>query len=101
MRMNPVIESLTGTAAMTDQVIAADLLITAKAGVRNYALALTETASSEIRNILRKHLEDAIDMHERVTTYMMDRGWYLAYDVTKQMQLDLQNAETALNLLPS
>ncbi|QSO53494.1 spore coat protein [Alicyclobacillus curvatus] len=96
--MNPILESLTGTNAMTDEIIASDLLIAAKAGVRNYAFALTETTSFEIRTVLRKHLDDAINMHEQVTTYMMEQGWYLAYDVGKQAQLDVQNAETALNL---
>ena len=70
--MNPIIERLTGTAAMTDQVIAADLLISAKSGVRNYAIALTETASSEVRTVLRRHLEDAIRTHEQVSNYMAD-----------------------------
>jgi similar to spore coat protein len=96
--MNPIIERLTGTAAMTDQVIAADLLISAKSGVRNYAIALTETASAEVRTVLRRHLEDAIRTHEQVSNYMADQGWYHAYDATKQIQLDIQNAQTALNL---
>lgn len=41
--MNALIESLTGMNKMSDQVIATDFLIAAKSGVRNYAIALTET----------------------------------------------------------
>lgn len=96
--MNPIIKSLTGTAGMTDQVVATDLLISAKTGVLNYAVALTETASADIRAVLRKHLEDAIDTHEKVTQYMVEAGWYHAYDPQQQIQLDLKNAQTALNL---
>ncbi|KIN43362.1 hypothetical protein B4071_2613 [Bacillus subtilis] len=40
--MNPIIEYLTGMNVLTDQIIAMDLLIAAKNGVRNYAMAATE-----------------------------------------------------------
>jgi len=96
--MNPILKNLTGTAGMTDQVIATDLLIAAKSGVRNYAIALTETASLDVRTVLRRHLEDAIRTHEQITEYMMEKGWYHVYDVPEQIRLDIQNAETALNL---
>jgi len=96
--MNPVVESLTGTAGMTDQVIAADLLIACKAGVRDYATAISETASPRVRSTLRRHLDDAINFHEQVFNYMEDKGWYNAHDITKQVELDIRNADTALNL---
>ncbi len=50
--MNSIIENMTGMNGMTDQVIASDLLIAAKSGIKNYALALTESTSSEVRNVL-------------------------------------------------
>lgn len=87
-----------GAQAMTDPVIAADLLISAKANVRSYAYALAEAASPEVRNVLRRHLQDAINLHEQVTNYMIEKNWYKAYDVPAQIQADLQNAQTALNL---
>jgi similar to spore coat protein len=96
--MNPIIETMTGTAGMTDQVVATDLLISAKSGVWNYAVAITETATPDIREVLRKHLGDAIYIHEQVTQYMVEQGWYHAYDPQQQIQLDIQNAQTALNL---
>jgi similar to spore coat protein len=30
--------------------------------------------------------------------YMINKGWYHAYDVSEQIQLDMKNAETALSI---
>ena len=43
--MNPILEHMTGLHTLTDDVIAMDLLINAKSGVRNYAMAVTECAT--------------------------------------------------------
>lgn len=96
--MNTIVENLTGMNTMTDQVIAYDFLITAKTGVKNYAIALTEAATPEARAIIRKQLEESITTHEQITAYLMKKGWYQPYNVPAQIQLDLQNAQTALQL---
>lgn len=96
--MNTVVENLTGMNTLTDQVIATDFLISAKSGIKNCAIALTETASPEVRTILRNQLNDAIATHEKVVNYMMKKGWYHPYNVGEQMRLDMENAKTALNL---
>lgn len=96
--MNTIIESITGMKALTDQVVAMDLLISAKSGVRNYAMALTESGTPEIKHTLTRHLEEALDMHERISNYMMEKGWYHAFDTNKQIQLNLKNMETAMKL---
>lgn len=97
--MNTIVENLTGMNVLTDQVIATDFLIAAKSGVRNYALAITETASPHVRTVLKNQLEQAIATHEQITNLMLNRGWYKAYDVNEQIQLDVQNADAALNLV--
>ncbi len=74
--MNRIIENLTGMNMLTDQVIAADFLISAKSGIKMYSLALTETATPEIKTVLRKHLEEAVETHEQITAYMMQRGFF-------------------------
>jgi similar to spore coat protein len=99
--MNALIESITGMNKMSDQVIATDFLIAAKSGVRNYAIALTETTNSEVRIILRKHLKDAINTHEKIFNYMVDRGYYSPYNMEKQLEIDTTTADTALNLTES
>lgn len=97
--MNGFIEKLTGMAPLSDQVIATDLLIAAKSGIKSYALAITETATPEVRNLLKQQLEEAITLHEQISTYMINKGYYHPYDTEKQAQMDLNTAETALNLV--
>lgn len=84
---------------MSDQVIATDMLITAKAGVRNLAVALTEAATPEVRNVLKQHLDTAIQTHENLTAYMMNKGYYHPYNVQEQLQVDMKSADTSLNLV--
>lgn len=95
--MNSIIEYLTGMDAMSDQVIATDLLISAKTGVRNYSIALTETATPEVRMILRNQLRETIGMLEEITAYMIGNGWYHPYNAREQIQLDLKNGRMAIN----
>ncbi|PKG22665.1 spore coat protein [Niallia nealsonii] len=96
--MNQFIEKITGMAPLTDQVIATDLLTAAKSEIKNYALAITETATPEVRQTLVKHLEEAIVSHRIISTYMMNQDYYFPYDTTKQIQMDMKIAETALNI---
>ena len=96
--MNKIVEYLTGMDALTDQVVAMDLLISAKSGVRNYAAAVTEAGTPDIKAILTRHLEEALDMHEQISDYMMKQGWYHAWDTDEKTKLNLQNIETAINL---
>ena len=96
--MNPIIKALTGMGALTDQVVAMDLLIAAKSGVRNYAMAVTESGTPEIKEMLMRHLTEALDMHEQISLYMEEKGWYHAWDTNEQINLDLNNIDIALNL---
>lgn len=96
--MNALIEKLTGMDKLSDQVIATDLLMSAKSAVRNYSIALTETTSQEVRAVLRKQLGDAITAHEAISNYMMKKGYYNAYDLQEQYKVDMETTETALNL---
>jgi similar to spore coat protein len=96
--MNAIIESLTGMNKLSDQVIATDYLIAAKSAVRNYSIALTETTSQEVRTVLRKQLGDAIAAHEAITNYMMNKGYYNAYNLEEQYKVDMQTTKTALSL---
>ncbi|AGX43860.1 spore coat protein F precursor [Clostridium saccharobutylicum] len=97
--MNGLIETLTGMDKMTDQVIATDFLISAKSGVQNYAVAITETTSPEVRLVLRKQLEDAIVTHDKISNYMMEKGYYHAYNMQEQLKVDINTTDVALNLV--
>jgi similar to spore coat protein len=96
--MNAIIEAVTGMNKLSDQVIAIDFLVSAKSAVRNYAIALTETTSKEVREVLKMQLREAIKTHEAITNYMMKNGFYHAYNLQEQYKLDTKTAETALKL---
>ena len=86
------------TNVLDDLAIATDLLLSAKAAVRNYAVAITETATPKVRKILKKQLETAIDMHEKIAQYMIDNEMYHAYDLKEQINHDMEKADKALEL---
>lgn len=96
--MNNLMKKLTGLSSMTNQVIATDMLVSAKSNVRNYALALTETTSPDIRSILRRHLNDAIESHKKISDYMIEHEYYLPNDLSEKIQLNIDTTDTALSL---
>ncbi len=94
--MNFLLEKLTGLDGLTDQVIAMDFLISVKSGVRTYAMAVTDTVSPDIKATLTRQLEDAMDLHERLSAYLMEKGIYHPWNVDEQIAVDLANIELAL-----
>lgn len=96
--MNTIIEKLTGMDKMTDQVISTDLLMSSKSGIQEYAVAITETISPQLRTVLISQLKDMIISHEKIVDYMINQGYYHAYNMQEQYRIDLKAAEAALNL---
>lgn len=96
--MNNFIKGLIGMEGMTDQVVATDLLISAKSGVINTSLALTEAATPALRSVLKEQLFAALRTHENISKYMIAKGYYHPYELSKQIQVDLQTAQTAQDL---
>ena len=96
--MNTIIENMLGMNTLTDQVVASDLLFSSKSAITNISLAISETTSPNIRNILRKQLDDAINSHQKISSLMLNKGWYHANNIDEQIKLDLRNAQAALNL---
>ncbi|MBB6638446.1 spore coat protein [Cohnella thailandensis] len=94
--MNPLLERLMGMHTITDQVIATDLLNSAKGAVRNYAMAITEAISPEIRSVLEQQLDDAIALHEQIVAYMLDKGWYHPWNLKEQLESDIRAIRTAM-----
>lgn len=93
-----ILQSLAGMKDMTEQVIATDFLIAAKSTVRNYAIALSETRTPEVREVLRRQLDSAIDTHEKTLKFMMSKGYYHVNDPQEQFIVDMNTANTALKL---
>lgn len=96
--MANIIQNIAGMGDMTEQVIATDLLISSKNAIKNYASALAETTTPEVTNTLRRQLDDAINAHGRISTYMMNKGYYNAYEPQAQMSMDRQASDTVMNL---
>ena len=81
---------------IADMTFAVDFLMRAKEGVRNMAIALTETASPEARILLRNLLRQGIAMHQEITELMMRKKWFHPYDLTEQYQLDQLSAKNTI-----
>jgi similar to spore coat protein len=97
-QMTNIIQNMAGMGNMTDQVVATDFLLSAKTAVKNYAVALSEAATPEVRDALRRQFDVAVGTHERITNYMMNRGYYHAYNPQEQIRVDMQAADTVMNL---
>ena len=82
-----------------DQIIATELLVTAKSAVRTYAVALTEVATPEVRDVLTRQLKQAIDLHGRIADYMLNNDMYYANDINKQLELDKKKVEAVKKLV--
>ncbi|SEH86844.1 similar to spore coat protein [Halobacillus karajensis] len=96
--MSGILDQINNKELINDEVIATDLLVSAKAAVRHYSVAITETASPEIHKVLKKQLNDAIDLHHKIATYMIDNELYHAYDMKEQVNHDLEKADLALKM---
>ncbi len=96
--MTNFLQNMAGMGGMTDQVIATDFLISAKSGVINTAMAVTEAATPELRATLREQLSSAIDTHEKISNYMISKGYYHPHNLSEQLQVDIGATQTALNL---
>jgi spore coat protein F len=77
---------------------AGDLLAFSKSAVRNYAVAITETATPELRKVLAKQLQLAVICHARIYNYMYERGYYPSYNLEKLLKNDLNLAHKALSM---
>jgi spore coat protein F len=77
---------------------AGNLLGLTKTAVRNYAIAITETATCKLREVFTTQLNRYIRLHYRVFQYMYQRGYYPSYDLPKLLQGDVRNAKKALEL---
>ncbi len=77
---------------------AGTLLGLAKTMVRNYAIAITETATPQLRQMLVNQLNKAIQLHANVFNFMYQRSDYPAYNLEELIKNDLKNAKKALSM---
>jgi spore coat protein F len=77
---------------------AGNLLGMAKTLVRNYAIAITETSTPNLREVLTKQMLAVIHLHAQVFYFMLERNYYPSYDLNQLLATDVQNAEFALSM---
>ncbi|MEF3306775.1 spore coat protein [Paenibacillus sp. GYB003] len=77
---------------------AGDLLGMAKTLVRSYAIAITETATPRLREVLQKQINGAIQLHANVYYFMLQRSYYPSYDLDQLLANDKRNALRALSM---
>jgi similar to spore coat protein len=99
------IRNAEGMPKLVDASMSTAFLLNTKSGVRNCAMALTESPSPEVKAVLRNLLDDAINMHEEITNLMINKGWLHPMNLDKQFQMDMESSQTAaqiagLNLFP-
>ncbi|MET3698982.1 spore coat protein F [Bacillus oleivorans] len=80
-----------------DSFLAGDLLAFAKASVRNYAVAITETATPALREVLLKQLNQSVRGHARIYNYMYQKGLYPSYNLNLLLQNDVNLARRAMS----
>lgn len=78
---------------MADMTLAMDFLSRAKEGVRNTAIALTETASPDVRALLKAQLHQGIALHQEIAELMMRKKWFHPYELPDQYKLDMLGAQ--------
>jgi spore coat protein CotF len=87
-----------GVPELADASFALDFLLSAKNGVRNCAIALSETATPEVRTVLRKQLEVSLALHEEISQLMMSKKWFHPFELNEQYQLDVKSAKTTVQI---
>ncbi|SFD53095.1 Coat F domain-containing protein [Bacillus sp. OV194] len=83
---------------LADTTFAMDFLLRAKEGVRNIGVALTESASPDVRATLRKQLMQGIAMHQEISELMIKKKWFHPYELTEQYQLDQLSANNTIKI---
>jgi similar to spore coat protein len=87
-----------GMPKLVDNTIALQFLLLAKSGVRNCAIALTESATPEVRDVLIDQLETALNLHEEISNLMISKGWFHPYNLNEQFALDIKSSQTAVEI---
>ncbi|MFC7061510.1 spore coat protein [Halobacillus seohaensis] len=82
--------------SFSDHIIATDMLFETKAAVKDFATAITESTSPDVRTFLRQELRTAITQHEQIYGFLQSRGVYDAFNVPEQVQKDIEYANSAL-----
>ncbi|MCE7793174.1 spore coat protein [Salipaludibacillus sp. CUR1] len=100
MATNELLEELTKQDAVNDEFLATEMATDAKAAILAYAVAVSEVLENkEAREKLKKHLNHAIDAHEEIVDYLVEKGIYEAPEnLDEQLEKDIKQADKILEL---
>jgi spore coat protein CotF len=87
-----------GMPELADSALALDFLLSAKNGVRNCAVALTEAITPEVRTFLRSQLHESLALHQEISELMMRKKWFHPYELHEQYQLDMLSANNTVQI---
>lgn len=96
-----ILSGIANMAGLDDQIITTDFLVSLKSLIQNYCVAITEVTSAELRTTLKNQLNAAINTHEKISDYMMNKGYYHAFDIQEQKNEILEVSRVALELYKS
>lgn len=83
---------------LTDSGVALEFLLTTKTGIRNLAIAITETASPSLRKLMKTQLNVMLDLYAEITELMIKKEWLKPFDLDSQKELDIKAAENAISI---
>lgn len=83
-----------GMPKLIDSNMALGFLLNSKSGVKNLGIALSESATSEVRKMLREQLNIAIALHGEISDMVIAKGWFHPVDLRKQFNMDIESSTT-------
>ena len=95
-----IIQDVAGVDFMTEKDIVTELLLTAKNALNRYCMAIGEITNPELRETLKKHINQLIDSQSQLLNYAVEKGYYRPFNPTEKYKDDLKKAYTALDLEP-
>ncbi len=95
--MTNIIQNMAGFGNMTEKIVVEDALAGVKAEIKMYANALCEVTNISVREVSHKHLNKAIETHQKITNYMIDKGYYFPVNMKKQINLDIEEVTNFIN----
>lgn len=85
----------TDTTKMVEKDIALDMLKDSKFLLNSMAMAITETTNPQLREILKKQLNSAVQNHFRLVDLSMQNNWYMPRSTpVEQVRRDYDEAAT-------
>lgn len=98
--MTNIIQDVAGVDLMTEKDIVTEILLTTKNALNRYSTAISETTTPQVRETLKKHLNQIIDTHGSIMDYALEKGYYHPFSPPEQFKDDLKEAYLALDLEP-